>query len=158
MSGANACPLTSGIIQQNNTLRIIVQANRLRIVMKANTLRIILQANMLRVMKDARRPSIMKDASTVAYTYSYRNLVTTLNFPCSVRRSISAHWKMSKGEGRKETDVSLSAVKRSTVTKVVTSPIPANRLRVLGVEFRRRHSTVISQSGRCLCIGLSLFL
>jgi len=86
-------------------------ANTLRIIMQANTLRIITQANTLRIMKDASKPSIMKDASTVAYTYSYRNLVTTLNFPCSVWRSISAHWKMSEGEGREETDMSLSAVK-----------------------------------------------
>jgi len=61
-------------------------------------------------MKDASKLSIMKDASTVAHTHSYRNLVTTLNFPCSVWRSISAHWKMSEGEGIEETDVSLSAV------------------------------------------------
>jgi hypothetical protein len=62
-------------------------------------------------MKDASQLSIMKDANTVAYTYSNRNLVTTLNFPCSVWRSISAHWKISEGEGREETDVSLSAEK-----------------------------------------------
>ena len=81
-------------------------------VMKdANTPRIIIEANTHRIMKDASKLSIMKDANTLAYTYSYRNLVTTLNFPCSVRRSISAHWKMSEGEGREETDVSLSAVK-----------------------------------------------
>jgi hypothetical protein len=79
--------------------------------MEANTFRIIKQANALRIMKDASRLSIMKDASTVAYTYSYRNLVATLNFSCSVRRSISAHWKISEREGREETDVSLSAVK-----------------------------------------------
>jgi len=107
------------IIMEANTLRIITKANTLsimkdaniRIIIKANMFRIITQSSTLRIMKDASKLSIMKDASTVAYTYSYRNLVTTLNFPCSVRRSISAHWKMSEGGRREETDVSLSAVK-----------------------------------------------
>ena len=102
---------TLRIIMEANTLRIMKDASILRIIIKANTFRVIKQANPLRIMKNASRLSIMKDASTVAYTHSYRNLVATLNFPCSVRRSISAHWKMSEGGGREETDVSLSAVK-----------------------------------------------
>ena len=92
MSGANICQLSSGIIQQTNTLRIIVQANRLRIVTEANTLRIkhrltrprllwrqthsrllwrlntlrvIVQANTLRFMKDANTIRILKKANTL---------------------------------------------------------------------------------------------
>jgi rRNA processing protein Krr1/Pno1 len=86
------------IIMEANTLRILKDATTLRIIIKANTFRIITQAKTHKIMKDARKLRIMKGASTVAYTYSYRNLVTTLNFPCSVRLSISAHWKMTEGE------------------------------------------------------------
>ena len=38
--GVNAGPLSSGIIEQTNTIEITVQANRLGIVTEANTLRI----------------------------------------------------------------------------------------------------------------------
>jgi hypothetical protein len=94
-----------------NALRIIMKANTLRIMKDASTLRIITKANTFRIITQSNTLSIMKDASTMAYTYLNRNLVTTLNFRCSVWRSISAHCKISEGEGREETDVSLSAEK-----------------------------------------------
>jgi hypothetical protein len=91
---------------------MVKHANMLLLIKRVNTARILILRNMFVIIKYAGTLGIIKHANTVAriHTYAYRNLVTTLNFPCSVQSPISVHWEMGEAKAREETDVSLSAV------------------------------------------------
>jgi hypothetical protein len=91
---------------------MVKHADMLDIIKHFNTAGIFNFRNMFGIIRYADTLGIIKHANTVAHTHihRYRNLVTTLNFPCSVRSPISVHWEMGEVKEREEADVSLSAV------------------------------------------------